>query len=325
MSTILEVEKPLLELEDKIRELREVDLTGQVDLSAEIRQLERKASLLKASIYENLSGWDRVQIARHAQRPTTIDYLDNIFTGFTELHGDRLLGDDPAIVAGLAKIDGRPCVVFGHQKGKETKENLARNFGMPNPEGFRKACRLMKMAERFGIPIVSFIDTPGAYPGIVAEERGQFEAIASSILLMTGIKSPIVTVVIGEGGSGGALGIAVGDRVLMLENSVYSVISPEGCATILWRDVSKAKQAANSLGLTSGRLKELGLVDQILPEPLGGAHRDSEQTYATVRKAISKNLADLSRQGPKELVENRYQKYRVMGRFREASDAELKA
>ena len=234
MSTILEVEKPLLELEDKIRELREVDLTGQVDLSAEIRQLERKAKLLKASIYENLSGWDRVQIARHAARPTTIDYLENIFTDFTELHGDRLLGDDPAIVAGLARIEGRTCIVFGHQKGKETKENLARNFGMPNPEGFRKACRLMRMAERFGLSIVSFIDTPGAYPGIVAEERGQFEAIASSIMLMTGIRAPIVTVVIGEGGSGGALGIAVGDRVLMLENSVYSVISPEGCATILF-------------------------------------------------------------------------------------------
>ena len=323
MSTILEVEKPLVELEEKIRELREVNMTGQVDLSAEIRQLERKASLLKTSIYENLSGWDRVQIARHAERPTTLDFLENIFTEFTELHGDRLLGDDPAIVEGLARIDDRACVVFGHQKGKETQGNLLRNFGMPNPDGFRKACRLMRMAERFGLPIVSFIDTPGAYPGIVAEERGQFEAIASSILLMSGIKVPIVTVVIGEGGSGGALGIAVGDRVLMLENSVYSVISPEGCATILWRDVSKAKQAANSLGLTSGKLKELGLVDQILPEPLGGAHRDSEETFDTVKKAIVRNFNDLSRQTPKELVENRYQKYRVMGQFREASSGEL--
>lgn len=323
MSTILEVEKPLLELEDKIRELREVDLTGQVDLSAEIRQLERKAKLLKASIYENLSGWDRVQIARHAARPTTIDYLENIFTDFTELHGDRLLGDDPAIVAGLARIEGRTCIVFGHQKGKETKENLARNFGMPNPEGFRKACRLMRMAERFGLSIVSFIDTPGAYPGIVAEERGQFEAIASSIMLMTGIRAPIVTVVIGEGGSGGALGIAVGDRVLMLENSVYSVISPEGCATILWRDVTKAKQAANSLGLTSERLKELSLVDQILPEPLGGAHRDPGETYETVKKAITRNLNDLSRCTPTQLIEERYQKYRTMGRFRELDASEL--
>lgn len=325
MSTILEVEKPLLELEDKIRELREVNLTGQVDLSSEIRQLERKAQLLKASIYENLSGWDRVQIARHNLRPTTIDYLENIFTEFTELHGDRLLGDDPAIVGGLARIENRPCVVFGHQKGKETKENLARNFGMPNPEGFRKACRLMRMAERFGLPIVSFIDTPGAYPGIVAEERGQFEAIASSIMLMTGIKVPIVTVVIGEGGSGGALGIAVGDRVLILENSVYSVISPEGCATILWRDVSKAKQAANSLGLTSDKLRELGLVDQILPEPLGGAHRDCEETYQTVKKSILVNLNDLSRMSPSEIVEGRYQKYRTMGRYREATKAELES
>ncbi|MFA5504029.1 MAG: acetyl-CoA carboxylase carboxyltransferase subunit alpha [Vulcanimicrobiota bacterium] len=323
MSTILEVEKPLLELEDKIRELREVDLTGQVDLSSEIRQLERKAKLLKASIYENLSGWDRVQIARHSGRPTTIDYLENIFTDFTELHGDRLLGDDPAIVAGLARIEGRACVVFGHQKGKETKENLIRNFGMPNPEGFRKACRLMRMAERFGLSIVSFIDTPGAYPGIVAEERGQFEAIASSIMLMSGIRSPIVTVVIGEGGSGGALGIAVGDRVLMLENSVYSVISPEGCATILWRDVSKAKQAANSLGLTSEKLKELNLVDQILPEPLGGAHRDPAETFDTVKKAITRNLNDLSRSTPNQLVEDRYQKYRTMGRFREVEGSEL--
>jgi acetyl-CoA carboxylase carboxyl transferase subunit alpha len=323
MSTILEVEKPLVELEAKIRELREVNLTGTLDLSAEIRQLERKAQLLKASIYDNLSGWDRVQIARHAQRPTTLDYLENIFTDFTELHGDRLLGDDPAIVAGLARLGGNACVVFGHQKGKETKENLHRNFGMPNPEGFRKACRMMRMAERFGLPIVSFIDTPGAYPGIVAEERGQFEAIASSIMLMTGIEVPIVTVVIGEGGSGGALGIAVGDRVLMLENSVYSVISPEGCATILWRDVSKARQAANSLGLTSEKLKELGLIDEILPEPLGGAHRNPGQLYNTVKQAIERNLNSLRRETSEGLVEARYQKYRLMGRFREASNSEL--
>ncbi len=323
MSTILEVEKPLLELEAKIRELREVNLTGQVDLSAEIRQLERKALQLKASIYDNLSGWDRVQIARHATRPTTADYLENIFTEFEELHGDRLLGDDRAVVAGLARIDETPCVVFGHQKGKETKENLVRNFGMPNPEGFRKACRMMRMAERFRLPVVSFIDTPGAYPGIVAEERGQFEAIASSIMLMTGIKTPIVTVVIGEGGSGGALGIAVGDRVLMLENSVYSVISPEGCATILWRDVSKARQAANSLGLTSEKLKELGLIDEILPEPVGGAHRDPAQIYKTVKQGIVRHLNTLSGQSAESLVEARYQKYRLMGRYREASTSEL--
>ena len=323
MSTILEVEKPLVELEKKIRELREVNLIGHVDLSAEIKQLERKAQQLKANIYDNLSGWDRVQIARHAARPTTLDYLENIFTEFTELHGDRLLGDDPAIVGGLAKIGTRACVAFGHQKGKETKENLARNFGMPNPEGFRKASRLMKMAERFQLPIVSFVDTPGAYPGIVAEERGQFEAIASTILLMSGIKVPIVTVVIGEGGSGGALGIAVGDRVVMLENSVYSVITPEGCATILWRDVTKARQAANTLGLTSEKLKTLGLIDEILPEPLGGAHRNVEQTFETVRLAINKHLDTLSRESGDSLIESRYQKYRVMGRFREASTSEI--
>lgn len=323
MSIILEVEKPLLELEAKIRELREVNLTGSFDLSAEIRQLERKAQLLKASIYDNLSGWDRVQIARHALRPTTLDYLENVFSDFTELHGDRLLGDDPAIVAGLARFAGTPCVVFGHQKGKETKENLHRNFGMPNPEGFRKACRMMRMAERFGLPIVSFVDTPGAYPGIVAEERGQFEAIASSILLMTGIRVPIVTVVIGEGGSGGALGIAVGDRVLMLENSVYSVISPEGCATILWRDAGKARQAANSLGLTSDKLKELRLIDEVLPEPVGGAHRNLAQTYTTVKQAIDRHLNELRREPSEALIEERYQKFRSMGRCREAHTTEL--
>lgn len=323
MSIILEVEKPLLELEAKIRELREVNLTGALDLSAEIRQLERKAQLLKASIYDNLSGWDRVQIARHSQRPTTLDYIEHIFSDFVELHGDRLLGDDPAIVAGLARTSAISCVVFGHQKGKETKENLRRNFGMPNPEGFRKACRMMRLAERFELPIVTFIDTPGAYPGIVAEERGQFEAIASSIMLMTGIRVPIVTVVIGEGGSGGALGIAVGDRVLMLENSVYSVISPEGCATILWRDVSKAQQAANCLGLTSEKLKELGLVDEVLPEPVGGAHRNIEQTFSTVKQAVVRNLNMLKRETADSLVEERYQKYRLMGRFREAYNTEL--
>ncbi len=322
MSIILEVEKPLLELENKIKELKEVNMTGQVDLSSEIRLLERKAEQLKKNIYENLTGWDRVQIARHSGRPTTQDYLTTIFEEFTELHGDRLLGDDPAIVAGLARFEGRACVVLGHQKGKETKENLARNFGMPNPEGFRKAARLMRMAANFGFPIFTFIDTPGAYPGIVAEERGQFEAIASNIALMTELPVPILTLVIGEGGSGGALGIAVGDRVLMLENSVYSVISPEGCATILWRDAGKAKEAACKLGLTSDKLLEFGLVDEVLTEPLGGAHRDTDKVLADVKAALSRNLEPLLGLSGEELLAQRYEKYRRMGRMREESLAE---
>ncbi len=317
---ILEVEKPLLELEKKIQELKEVNQSRGVDLSSEIRLLERKAEELKHSIYSNLTPWDRVQIARHAQRPTTLDYIKELFTNFVELHGDRYFADDPAIVSGLARFEGRACLVLGHQKGKDTKENLARNFGMPNPEGFRKAQRLMRLAERFTLPIVTFVDTPGAYPGIEAEERGQYEAIASSIALMTELRVPIVTVVIGEGGSGGALGIAVGDRVAMLEHSVYSVISPEGCATILWRDVTKAEQAAASLGLTSAILTRLGLVDEVIAEPLGGAHRDLEVTYRAVKRCIQKHLRDLVELPPEQLVEERYQKYRKMGRvLREVS------
>lgn len=317
---ILEVEKPLLELEKKIQELKEVNQSRGVDLSSEIRLLERKAEELKHSIYSNLTPWDRVQIARHAQRPTTLDYIKELFTHFVELHGDRYFADDPAIVSGLARFEGRACLVLGHQKGKDTKENLARNFGMPNPEGFRKAQRLMRLAERFSLPIVTFVDTPGAYPGIEAEERGQYEAIASSIALMTELRVPIVTVVIGEGGSGGALGIAVGDRVAMLEHSVYSVISPEGCATILWRDVTKAEQAAASLGLTSATLTRLGLVDEVIDEPLGGAHRDLEVTFRAVKRCIQKHLRDLVELAPEQLVEERYQKYRKMGRvLREVS------
>ncbi len=313
MSMILEVEKPLLELENKIKELKEVNLTGRVDLSSEIRLLERKAEQLKKSIYENLSAWDRVQIARHSARPGTLDYIQALFTDFMELHGDRLYADDPAIVGGLARFEGRSCVVVGHQKGKGTKDNLARNFGMPNPEGFRKAGRLMSLAHRFKLPIFTFIDTPGAYPGIEAEERGQYEAIASNIALMTELGSPIVTLVIGEGGSGGALGIAVGDRVLILENSVYSVISPEGCATILWRDASKAEQAASWLGLTSDKLLKLGLVDEVLPEPLGGAHREIENVFDTVRAALRRHLGELLLSTPADRVTSRYAKYRRMG------------
>jgi acetyl-CoA carboxylase carboxyl transferase subunit alpha len=312
---IWEVEKPLLELEQKIRELREVNENSQVDLSREIHQLERRAEELKTSIFSQLTAWDRVQIARHSQRPNTLDYIGELFTHFVELHGDRHFGDDPAVIAGFARFEGRACAVFGHQKGKDTKENLTRNFGMPNPEGFRKAARLMELAARFGVPIFTFVDTPGAYPGIEAEERGQYEAIASSIALMTELPVPILTVVIGEGGSGGALGIAVGDRVMMLENSVYSVISPEGCATILWRDASKAEQAAASLGLTSDVLSRLGLVDEVIKEPMGGAHRDIQATFKAVRACLVRHLRDLLEIEAEALVDMRYAKYRNMGRI----------
>ena len=312
---ILEVEKPLIELEAKIVELKKVTENGGVDLSAVVRQLERKAEELKHSIYSNLSPWDRVQIARHDQRPKTLDYIRELFTQFHELHGDRHFADDAAVVAGLARFEGRACLVVGHQKGKDTKENLHRNFGMPAPEGFRKAQRLFLMAQRFKLPIFTFVDTSGAYPGIEAEERGQYEAIASSIALMTELQVPIVTMVIGEGGSGGALGIAVGDRVLMLEHSVYSVISPEGCATILWRDASKAEQAAATLGLTSETLSKLGLVDEVIHEPLGGAHRDLAMTFRAVQMALARHLAPLLELGAEELVDLRYKKYRAMGRI----------
>lgn len=311
---ILQVEKPLLELERKIQELKEVNQGGGLDLSSEIRLLERKAEELKHSIYSNLTAWDRVQIARHHQRPTTLDYIRELFTDFIELHGDRYFADDPAVVSGLARFDGRAVLVLGHQKGKDTKENLARNFGMPAPEGFRKAQRLMRMAQRFKLPVITFVDTSGAYPGIEAEERGQYEAIASSIALMTELSVPIVTIVIGEGGSGGALGIAVGDRVAILEHSVYSVISPEGCATILWRDASKAERAAASLGLTSDTLIRLGLVDEVIHEPLGGAHRDLPMTYKAVKRSLQKHLRELVELPAEQLTELRYQKYRQMGR-----------
>lgn len=310
---ILEVEKPLLELEQKIAELKKVTENG-VDLSGVVRQLERKAEELKHSIYSNLSAWDRVQIARHDQRPKTLDYIRELFTQFHELHGDRHYADDAAVVAGLARFEGRAVLVVGHQKGKDTKENLHRNFGMPAPEGFRKAQRLFLLAQRFKLPIITFVDTSGAYPGIEAEERGQYEAIASSIALMTELTVPIVTIVIGEGGSGGALGIAVGDRVLMLEHSVYSVISPEGCATILWRDASKAEQAAATLGLTSETLTKLGLIDEVIHEPLGGAHRDLAMTFKAVQIALIKHLGALVDLAPDDLVNKRYDKYRAMGR-----------
>ena len=325
MKSVLEVEAPLLELEEKIKELKTVNQTGKIDLSREIEALERKAAQLKRSIYENLSPWEKVLLARHPERPTTLDYVQAMFTDFFELHGDRLYADDSAIIGGLAHLEGRPVMVIGHQKGKETKENLARNFGMPNPEGFRKAGRLMKLAENFNIPIVTFIDTPGAYPGIEAEERGQYEAIATNIALMTALSVPIVVTVIGEGGSGGALAIGVGDRVLMLEHSVYSVISPEGCASILWRDASRARDAATALRLTAQDLHRRRVIDAVIGEPLGGVHRAPEQLYRKLSNILIESLDDLTELPTDVLLQRRYDKYRVMGEFLRESDERVHA
>lgn len=315
VKSVLDVEAPLLELEEKIRELKTVNQTGKIDLSREIEALERKATQLKKSIYENLTPWEKVLLSRHPERPTTLDYVQSMFTDFFELHGDRLYADDPAIVGGFARLEGRPLVVIGHQKGKETKENLARNFGMPNPEGFRKAARLMKLAARFGLPVLTFIDTPGAYPGIEAEERGQYEAIASNIALMTALPVPIIVTVIGEGGSGGALAIGVGDRVFMLEHSIYSVISPEGCASILWRDAGRAQDAAKALRLTAQDLHRRHIVDAIVPEPLGGVHRAPGPLYRKLANILLESLEDLSSLSTSTLLEQRYKKYRSMGEF----------
>ena len=310
----MEFEKPLFELEKKIQELAALSSDG-VDLKADIAKLEKKADQMRADIFSNLSRWQTAQIARHINRPFTMDYLNLIFTEFTELHGDRLFGDDHAIVGGVARLDGEPVMVIGHQKGRDTKEKVFRNFGMPNPEGYRKALRLMKMAEQFKLPIVTFVDTPGAYPGIGAEERGQAEAIARNLREMASLTVPIIVVIAGEGGSGGALAIAVGDRILMLENSVYAVISPEGCAAILWSDGTKGEQAAEALKLTAKDIKELNVIDEIIKEPLGGAHRDHPTMAGTLHEALSRNLAKLKAIPSAQLVENRYQKFRTMSRF----------
>lgn len=316
MNHILEIERPLIELEEKIKELKKVNLDGKVDLAKEIKLLEEKAKKLKQDIYSNLSAWDKVQIARHPRRPATLDYISNIFTDFFEMHGDRLLGDDAAIVGGLARLENKTVMVIGHQKGKgTTKENLKRNFGMPNPEGFRKAARLMRFAEKFGHPVITFVDTPGAYPGIEAEERGQYEAIASNVALMMRLEVPIIVMVIGEGGSGGALAIGVGDRVIMLENSIYSVISPEGCASILWRNSSLAPKAAEALKLTSKDLKELGIIDEILSEPLGGAHHSPVEVYQRLKEKFINQLSLLCKIPVDELLDLRYEKYRKMAVF----------
>jgi len=311
---MMEFEKPLFELEKKIQELADLSKDG-VDLKSEIAKLEKKSEQMRADIFSNLTRWQTAQIARHINRPFTTDYLNLIFTEFTELHGDRLYGDDHAIVGGVARLDGEPVMVVGHQKGRDTKEKVFRNFGMPNPEGYRKALRLFKMAEQFKLPIITFVDTPGAYPGIGAEERGQAEAIAKNLREMASLTIPIIVVITGEGGSGGALAIAVGDRILMLENSVYAVISPEGCAAILWSDGTKGEQAAEALKLTAKDIKALDVIDEIVKEPLGGAHRDHVTMAESLHEALSRNLAELKKVPAEQIVENRYQKFRKMSRF----------
>jgi len=311
--SLLEIEKPLAKLQEKIEELRRLNATGSVDLTSEIRLLEEKAHRLKEEIFQSLTPWEKVQLARHAKRPTTLDYIKALFTDFVELHGDRLFAEDSALVGGFAKFEETPVMVMGHQKGKDTKENLHRNFGMASPEGFRKAARLLKMAEKFNLPVMTFIDTPGAYPGIGAEERGQFIAIAENLMQLARLRVPVVVTVIGEGGSGGALALGLGDRVLILEHAVYSVISPEGCASILWHDGKKAPEAAAFLHLTAQELEKLRLVDDVIAEPLGGAHQNPEIAFRNLRKAFRMHLPLIMQKRTEELLELRYQKYRRMG------------
>ena len=312
----LEFEQPIAELEAKIEALRDVsrrDESASVDLDKEIGQLEKKSLELTKKIFGDLGAWQVAQLARHPQRPYVFDYVEHIFTEFDELAGDRAFADDKALVGGIARLDGRPVMVIGHQKGRDTKEKVLRNFGMPKPEGYRKALRLMKMAERFKMPIITFIDTAGAYPGVGAEERGQSEAIATNLKYMAGLTVPVICNVVGEGGSGGALAIGVGDCVNMLQYSTYSVISPEGCASILWRDSDKAPQAAEAMGLTADRLKELELIDTIIEEPLGGAHRDLGAMSASLKAQLLANLAELEALDTDELLERRYQRLMSYG------------
>jgi acetyl-CoA carboxylase carboxyl transferase subunit alpha len=319
VTTWLEFEKPVLELEQKIEDLRSHATEHGVPVGAEVAELERRADQLRREVYANLTAYQRVQVAKHPQRPYTLDYLERCFTDWTELHGDRHFGDDPAIVGGLALFGGRPVMVIGHQKGRGTKENLYRRFGMPNPEGYRKAMRLMNLADRFRVPVVTLVDTPGAYPGLGAEERGQAEAIAYNLREMAKLGVPVLTVVIGEGGSGGALAIAVSDRVIMFENSVYSVISPEGCAAILWRDGKKGPQAAEALKLTAPDLQKLGVIDEILPEPVGGAHRDPAAAAEVLGAAIARHLGELSGVSPEDLVTRRLARFRRLGVYKEGT------
>ncbi|HUN68723.1 MAG TPA: acetyl-CoA carboxylase carboxyltransferase subunit alpha [Burkholderiales bacterium] len=321
MKTVfLDFEQPVAELEGRIDELRYAQDDSAVDISEEIQRLTKKSQALSKEIYAKLTPWQVAQVARHPQRPYALDFIAMMFSGFEELHGDRVFGDDASIVGGLARFDGEPCMVIGHQKGRDTKEKILRNFGMPRPEGYRKALRLMQMAEKFSLPVFTFVDTPGAYPGIDAEERGQSEAIGRNLYAMASLKTPVIVTIIGEGGSGGALAIAVGDMTLMLQYATYSVISPEGCASILWKSADKAPEAAETLGITAHRLKTLGLIDKIVAEPLGGAHRDPQAAAATLKKALGEALKQLQGKKAKELVEERLERLMAYGRFKETAE-----
>jgi acetyl-CoA carboxylase carboxyl transferase subunit alpha len=315
----LDFEQPIAELETKIDELRRVERDNDLNISNALKELERKSLALTESIFSNLSDWQISQLSRHPSRPYTLDYIHHMFTDFQELHGDRTYADDPAIVGGLARLEGQPLMIIGHQKGRDTKEKIYRNFGMPRPEGYRKALRIMKLAEKFKLPILCFIDTPGAYPGIGAEERGQSEAIARNLFEMSTLKVPVICTVIGEGGSGGALAIGVGDRLIMLEYSTYSVISPEGCASILWKSADKAKSAAEAMGITSDRVREQGFLDEVVREPLGGGHRDFQKIALNLRASILRHLDELKLQEIPLLLENRYQRMMQFGVFTDES------
>ena len=319
--TFLDFEQPIAELESKIEELRYVQSESAVDISQEIEQLSKKSQQLTKDIYGDLSPWQITKIARHPERPYTLDYIADIFTDFVEMHGDRHFADDLSIVGGLARFNGMPCMVMGHQKGRDTKERAARNFGMSRPEGYRKALRLMKTAEKFKLPVFTFVDTPGAYPGIDAEERSQSEAIGRNIYEMAQLEVPIISTIIGEGGSGGALAISVADQVLMLQYSVYSVISPEGCASILWKTAERAADAAEALGITAHRLKALGLVDKIINEPVGGAHRDLKQMSTALKRGLNDAWRQISDLKTKELLERRYERLQSYGRYSDTKAA----
>ncbi|WP_005875580.1 acetyl-CoA carboxylase carboxyltransferase subunit alpha [Oxalobacter paraformigenes] len=321
-TTFLSFEQPIAELDAKIEELRFVQDDSAVDISEEITKLAQKSRQLTREIYSRLTPWQVSQIARHPNRPYTLDYINEIFTDFHELHGDRAFADDPAIVGGLARFNGMPCIVMGHQKGRDVKERSFRNFGMPRPEGYRKALRLMRMAEKFNLPIFTFIDTPGAFPGIDAEERGQSEAIGRNLFVMAELKVPIIATIIGEGGSGGALAIAVADTVHMLQYSVYSVISPEGCASILWKTAERANEAAEALGLTAQRLKDIGMIDKIIDEPLGGAHRDMKGMAVMLKRALAESYRQLKDVPVSELLAARQEKWLNYGQFRETVKSE---
>ena len=316
-NTFLDFEQQVAELEEKIEQLRFVQNDSAVDISEEISRLEGKRQGLTRDIYAKLTPWQIAQVARHPQRPYTLDYVQHIFTDFNELHGDRAFADDQAIVGGLARFNGQSCVVIGHQKGRDTKEKIARNFGMPRPEGYRKALRLMRLAEKFRLPIFTFVDTPGAYPGIGAEERGQSEAIGHNLFAMAELRTPIICTIIGEGGSGGALAIAVGDQVIMLQYATYSVISPEGCASILWKSAEKASVAAEAMGITAARLKALGLIDKVVNEPLGGAHRDHKTMAKSLKSVLADGLRQFSGLSTDELLVRRMEKIMSYGRFKE--------